>query len=216
MKRGGGKAKGSSYERVVAKILTAAYYPDGDGRFERILSHPIPAKGETRGDLVALRYFTTGPDDEKSLIKDSSWPFTVECKSYRDVRPIFSGLYASETALFDWMQQAAAVAAVDKKTPLVVFKVFRSANVAMLDRRDFARLQEMFGIPGFSFYMVVWRPRICKGPIVAAGSEVEKALVFMLLADLLDWIDWGVYKLAGRGQYIRSLLPKREERGDDD
>jgi hypothetical protein len=209
---GGGKAKGSAYERTVAAILAKAYYPDGDGKFQRIYSHPIPSKGQTRGDLVALRYFTTGPDEEKSLIKDSSWPFVVECKSYRDVRPIFSGLYASETALFDWMQQAAVVAVADKKIPLVVFKVFRSANVAMLDRRDFARLQEMFGIPGFSFYMVMWRSRICKGPIVAVGSEVEKALAFMLLADMLDWIDWGVYKLAGKGQYIRSLLPRKQER----
>ena len=198
MRPGGGKSKGSSYERTIAKILTVSYYPDEDGRFQRIYSHPIPAKGETRGDLVALRYFSVGPDDEKALVKDSSWPFTVECKCYKDVRPFFSGLYASESLLFAWMAQATVVAETEKKTPLVVFRIFRGENLVMLRRIDFAQMKELFGLPKAKYYQV----------LRYSPMEENWGLILLLLKDFLEWIDFGVYRLAGRHQYIRSLLPK--------
>jgi len=212
MKRGGGKAKGSAFERTVGAILTGCYYPDGDGLFRRIYSHPIPRKDEVRGDLVALRYykFQDSQLEDCQLILDKSFPFCIECKNYKDVRPVFSGLYSSQSAIFDWMQQSRVVADIEKKMPLVVFKLYRTAIVAMLDRKDFTGLQELFGLPGFVFYVLTWRAQLCKDPIISAGSEAERTLVFMLLSDLLEWIDWGVYKISDTRKYIRSLLPKRE------
>ena len=197
MRPGGGKSKGSAYERAVAKVLAAAFYPEGDGVFQRIYSHPIPTKGETRSDLKALRYITIDIDSgEKALVADSSWPFVVECKNYKDVRHFFSGLYAKDTELFDWMWQATQVAQDEKKMPLVIFKLFRAEHIAMLSAPDFHKLGEIFGtFPTVQFSLVREEP------------TRWKSLKLVLLRDLLEWIDWGVYKVSA-GKYIRSLVPK--------
>lgn len=204
MRPGGGKAKGSAYERAVAEVLTKAYYPDGDGLFQRILPQPIPKKGEVRGDLKALKYRTDfpitryeGQDLSRYLVFDNSWPFVVECKSYKEVKPFFCGLYAKETALFDWMDQAAEVADIEKHTPLVVFKIFRSEHIAMLRTTDFSRLMDMFG---------VCKAKRFRLTMLVEGNET-KGMTMLLLTDFLSWIDWGVYKVGGC-RYIRSLIGK--------
>jgi hypothetical protein len=97
------------------------------------------------------------------------------------------------------MAQAAVVAEADKKVPLVVFKVFRSADIAMLRSVDFARLQELFGEPAASYYQ-----------LRKLEVRLNTNLVLLLLSDLIEWIDWSIYKLAARGQYIRSLIPTKE------
>ena len=211
MRAGGGKAKGSAYERVVAKILTAAYYADSDGLFQRILSHPIPGKGETRGDLKALRYRTDilitryeGQDLSRYLMFDETWPFTVECKNYKDVKPFFQGLWAKDTALFGWMEQAQMVATEDRKMPLVVFRLFRTADVAMIWNTDYVRMAGTFGVMPQATYLIQ------KDKVME-----HTGMRLFLLKDFLDWIDWGVFKALRKStpDYIRSILPKEDKNG---
>lgn len=211
MRPGGGKAKGGSFERQIAEVLTKAYYPDGDGIFQRILPQPIPKKGEVRGDLKALRYMSDGtisipprgPNADRYLVFDSTWPFVVECKNYKDVDPFFKGLYAKDTLLFDWIDQANEVALLEHKMPLVVFRLFRTENIAMMWNRDYIELVKMFGVMPTRTFLLS-RDKVME----------HTALRFVLLNDFLEWVDWGVYK-AARGSsptYIRSILPKGDEK----
>jgi len=195
MRPGGGKQKGSAFEREVGKILTASYYPEDDGIFQRIYSHPIPKKGETRGDLKALKYLLV--DGEKQLVFDNSWPFTVECKSWKEIKYPFCGLYAQDSEIFDWMKQADEVAMVDKKTSLVVFRLYRTAICAMIKGNDLCKLEEMFGEYPKRVYAVTKR-----------DVQENAKLIFMLLNDFLEWIDFGIFKLSGYNKYIRTIVLK--------
>lgn len=199
MRAGGGKAKGSIFERLIRDYLTTAYYPDGDGEFQRILSHPIPKKGEVRGDLMALKYIKDG--GEKALIRDNGWPFTVECKHYASMKPFFSGHYTRESDLFLWMEQAEAVATPSgNKMPLVIFRLNRSAIMVVLRQQDFSRLEEIFG----SFRKLMY---CVKRSCLDADKEVcLSSLVVLKFLEFLEWGDWAVFKIAGHHKYIRSLM----------
>jgi len=204
MKPGGGKAKGSAYERRVAEILTKAYYPDSDGKFQRIYSHPIPTKGARPGDLMAMRRYRIAEHDEQMVV-DVSWPFSVECKNYKDVKPVFCGLYCANSAVWDWMEQAEETASQlphlsgDDKMPLVVFRLFRTADVAMINGTTFGKLHALFGFYQKTYY-TAWRQCL----------PTSHALHFFLLSEFLEWIDWGVYKVSSSQKYIRSIIRKGE------
>jgi hypothetical protein len=205
MKPGGGKSKGSSYERHVAELLTKAYYPDNDGEFRRIYSYPIPSKGARPGDLKAMRKYHIAANDEQ-MVLDVSWPFSVECKNYKDIKLPFCGLWAKESAVWDWMRQAEETASQlphisgdDPYLPLVVFRLFRTADVAMINGSTFGRLHALFGIYS-KLYYTLWRQSL----------PSSHALHLFLLSDFLKWIDWGVYKVSSSHKYIRSLIKKGE------
>ena len=207
MKAGGGKSKGSAYERRIRDILTASYYPDGGGEFQRIYSHPIPKKGEVRGDLKALKYIVTGSpldrEEERALVLDSSFPFAVECKNYTKVKPLFCGLFASECELWGWMTQA--VEASEGKMPLVVYRLFRTADIAVLRSTDFAKFKELFGVYRHECYALTHYS--------GESGEIESSLFLFLLKDFLEWVDWGVFRLSSSTRYIRSLIPKEDSSG---
>lgn len=201
MRPGGGKAKGSAYERRIAKILTSVFYPDNDGIFQRIYSHPIPKKGEVRGDLVSMRRYVVKADPvspEESLVIDKSFPFTVECKDYKGIKPLFSGLYSKECEIFDWLWQAHEVAVQNKKMPLVVFKIYRGEDLAAIWNRDYVEMTRWFGPFQESSYLVQ-NDKL----MVHEGIRIFKLTTF------LAWPDWGIYKV-GATEYIKSIMPKGE------
>jgi len=202
MKPGGGKGKGSAYERRIRDILTAAYYPDGDGEFQRIYPYPIPKKGEVRGDLKALKFINIGDplskEQERVPVVDNSFPFLVECKNYKDVKPFFCGLYSKQCEVWDWMEQA--VTASEGRMPLVVFRLFRTADVAMMRSTDFSKFKEMFGEFKFECYNMA--------RYHGDSGEINESNILFLLADFLKWVDWGIFRMASSTKYIRSLLPK--------
>ncbi len=112
MRNGGSKAKGSSFERVTAKmILDAAalahlkfgkedcYRTPGSG------GH-VYAKKEQPSDLVM----------SDRLRKH--FPVSIECKHYRKVD--LSTLFTKNGKVFEWLRQA--IGASNGYTPVVVFK----------------------------------------------------------------------------------------------
>jgi len=216
MKPGGSKpkVKGSSYERHVRDILTAVYYPDGDGEFQRIDSKLNPQKGIVRSDLIALRYIIIGDpltkDPEKALVADRSFPFSIECKNYTKVKPLFCGLYSKDCEVWDWMDQAHL--ASEGRMPLVVFRLYRTSDVAMLESTDFSKLEELFGRYPHSVYKITKQADETR---VQASMEtiIIPSICLLLLTDLLEWIDWGVFRLSASSKYIRSLVPKEEQHG---
>lgn len=195
MKRGGGGAKGSAYERTIAQILTDEFYPDNDGMFQRVYGHPIPVKGTVKNDLKAMRRYVV--DGEETLVLDASWPFSVECKNYKAVDLPFAGYWKKESDLWSWMAQAEEAA--KNKMPLVVFRLFRTPDFAMINGQTFGQLHALFGYYK-KLYYTIWRQELPN----------SQTLHVFLLSEFLDWIDWGVFKATHQHKYIHSLIQKGE------
>ncbi len=205
MKQGAQKEKGSAYERVIAGLLTEAYYPEGDGEARRV---PLSGGFDPRlvpGDLMMLKRVS---NDSDAMVIDQSWPFSVECKNWGDIGHFFKGLYSAESQLYDWIEQACGDARHAKKMPLVVFKLYRQEHVAMLLDSDFHRITALFG--RFSGKIYTLR-RYEKGDIPDLGTRlVTDDLMFCLLKDFLGWIDWEHFRLAGKVKFLRSIIKKND------
>lgn len=205
MKRGNQKLKSSAHENSIAKIFTTAYYPQNDGLFTRTRQYVQMDKRSTPGDIVALKYVSR---DSEEMNIDKSFPFSIECKNWKDIKYFVSGLYSKESEFFSWIEQAYDDAIHTKMIPIVVFKLFRAKNIVLLSSEDFYKLANMFGnFPG-KFYSL---ERVAKD-----RSTIYKhdRLVFFLLKDFLEWIDFEIYKLGGKHRYIRSLMEDDSERND--
>lgn len=204
MKQGQQKAKGSAYERVIADLLTKAYYQEGDGNFRRV---PLSGGFDPRlvpGDLMALKRVSNDTDE---MIIDQSWPFSVECKNWRTVSHFFKGLYANESEMFDWMDQATRDASHAKKMPLVVFKLYRQEHLAILLFKDWCQLGMTFGAYSCKRYEVMRFVR----EAYLGEDDVNVKLVFMKFVELLEWVDWEVYKFSGKAKFIRSIIKKHDQ-----
>lgn len=212
MRKGGQKQKANAYERSVAEIFTKMYYPTGDGEFRRI---PLSGGWDKRampGDLVPLRFVDK---DTEEMTIDKTFPMTIECKIWKDIKHFFSGLYSSESQLFDWMAQAWEDALIAKKIPVVVFRLFRVENIVMLISTDFNSLTNYFGnFTGkiYSIEKTMLREQQSYKEKKVKRSEGEitflmhQKLVFILLKDFLEWIDWEFFKSEKNTGAIQGIL----------
>jgi len=205
MRPGGSKAKGSDYERAIAKLFTAAYYPEGDGEVRRI---PLSGGWDKRlvpGDLVPLKCVDKQTEE---MVIDRSFPFSVECKTYADanVKHFFSGLYSKETVIFEWLEQAIDDCRPSKKMPLVVFKLFGTKNILLLESDIFYQMGNMFGnFPGKKWYKLI------RNKPDEVDCTFSERIIFCLLEDFLEWIDWSVFKLSNKVRSIRSVTSEVKE-----
>lgn len=199
MRKGGQKQKGNTYERAIAKIFTQTYYPDGDGEFRRV---PLSGGWDKRmvpGDLVALRYVNT---EGVGMVIDDSFPLSIECKTWKgeNVKHFFSGLYSNETILFDWIRQATEDCEPSKKMPVVVFKLLRTENILLMESNVFYQMGNLFGnFPGKKWYKLI------------KYEPDDTQLIFCLLKDFLNWIDWDVFKLSSNTRSIKSVTSGEQE-----
>lgn len=202
MRKGGQKAKGSAHQRAVAEFFTPAYYPKGDGLFKSTPGSGGWDKRAAPGDVIAFKY----TDKEKNqMVTDETFPMTIECKDWRDenVKHFFSGLYSEESQLFGWMEQSWEDALVVKKVPIVVFKLYRTANIVMLISTDFNSLANYFGNFTGKKYAIEkkmskeeqsYKEKTVKRSEGQITFLMHQELVFILLKDFLEWIDWEIYK----------------------
>jgi len=182
------------FEREVARLLTVVYYPDGDGEFRRVPQSGGWDKKVVTGDIMALK-----KTYEDSFVFDVTFPFSVECKTHRDIKHFFSGLYSKDSELFQWMQQAEDDCRhIPNRRPIVTFRLYRQKIVSMLKAEDFSKLKEMFGEPKFKYYF------LRKYPTEFEENFDINLLVLCLFSDFVEWIDWGIYKM----KYIRSMVRK--------
>lgn len=129
MRKGGGRAKGSSFERKVAKMVVATFKDFG---IKNIDCYRTPmsgghryARGKDPGDLVI----------SKKLLK--YFPFSVECKFWKKI--YFPALWYSQEKwlkawkLGDWLKQTCAACTKDRH-PLLVFRANGTPEFAVLPR----------------------------------------------------------------------------------
>lgn len=194
------KEKGGQFERDVAKLFAASFYPDGEGTFRRVPLSGGWDKRLTPGDLMALKRRDLGSDE---LVLDPSFPFSVEAKCWKSssVSHFLSGLYGEESHFFLWMNQASADAQISSKIPVVVFKIFRKP-VICIRKNDFLKMTDIFGSVNGTTY------EIRRG--VKSECSFDNHLVYMLFEVFLTWVDWAVYKFVDSSRLIRSLVLKGE------
>ena len=149
------------------------------------------------GDLIPLKFMASQAmqgETGMNAVLDAAFPFSVECKNWKDVKHFFTGLYSAESDIFGWMRQAIGDAAPSGKIPIVVFKLYRAENIVLIQAGDFNKLREYFGLFPGTIYG-------------ATKNGLEgMAVVFVLLKNFVEWIDWGFYKIQGKARYIRSIV----------
>lgn len=202
MRKGGQKAKGNAHQRWVASLFTPAYYPKGDGEFKSTPGSGGWDKRAAPGDIIAFKYLNK---ETKEMGRDKTFPMVIECKDWRDesVKHFFSGLYSEESQLFGWMEQAWEDSLVVKKMPIVIFKLYRTENVAMILSTDFYSLAETFGNFVGKIYTIEkimpkeqksYKEKIIERSDVQTTFLMHQELIFVLLKDFLEWIDWEFFR----------------------
>jgi len=115
----GSKARGSDYERRVAKVLGAWWWgkpfrrtPNSGGWDKQTTDGEVMAAG----DLIA-------PEEAK-------FPFCVECKHRKEHLNLFAQQTGSSDCVFDWWDQCVQDANTSKKEPLLIMSCGRVEYVA--------------------------------------------------------------------------------------
>lgn len=113
MRPGGGRAKGSAFEREVAKMIVATFASKGITKED---CYRTPLSG---GHVYASK---KDPGDlQISAALAKLFPYSVECKSYRSLP--WEKLVRRTTSIFDkWWEQALRAAEGTKRLPILVFK----------------------------------------------------------------------------------------------
>ena len=127
MKRGAGKAKGSAFERAVAKDLSLWLTGGNDGKqlIRSVLSGGWRAgqAGSGEGWRQVGDLAPNGPVGEQFRQR-----FAVECKHRRDID--LYGLWTRQDAILEWWaklkEEIATVAAQTNTTPVIPMLVFRA------------------------------------------------------------------------------------------
>ena len=164
-----------------------------DGEFRRVPKSGGWDKRLVSGDIMGLKRNSL---EEEDFSIDTSFPFSVECKNWRDenVKHFVSGLYSADSQMFEWMEQAVDDIIHTKKIPMVIFKLFRTENIFILRAEDFSKIKESFGEPDFKLFLL--------RRYNFETNWKSNSLVFGLLDNLIEWIDWDVYKMK---RFIRSF-----------
>jgi hypothetical protein len=134
MKKGGGKRKGSSFERDICRYLTKWM----SGKEEPILVWRTALSG---GMLKVKGYKAqmTQAGDICSIAPESQWffeKFSVECKAgYSSVNPLKYFKHTKTNQLEQFWNQATHDASLAKKHPLVIFKQLGGLVVLCLETK---------------------------------------------------------------------------------
>jgi len=166
MKKGGGKSKGSQFEREICRILTKWI----TGKANPVIfwrtagsgSQHTNLKGNSLmvGDIMAI--------DERAL------PFTrlfcIECKFYKelDLFPFID----NKGIIYSWWKELIRKSNETNKHPLLIFKRNRSSIFCMFSSSIFKKISEISGHPDHQFI-----------------SFKGKHVMLMKLFNFLDWID---------------------------
>jgi len=183
MKSGGGKNKGSSFERKVCRILT---------KWITGKEHPEifwrSASSGAKSTMDSIKGTATDMHGDIMAVNEEGFWFTskflIECKFYKDVD--IGKFLTGSGKLRDWWNQACEDGAKANKIPLLIFKRNGSPIYIMFNSFDCRFFEVCFS------ESKKWRIEI------RDNCAIYPYQIY-LLEDFLDWID------------IESLKYKREE-----
>jgi len=151
MKKGGGKAKGSDFERLICRKLT--HWITGSEKPEIFWRSGGSGSVFTRG-----KSNTKGggnmPGDLMAIHAKGQWlceAFSIECKSYKDYR-LEKVLTEKKDHVTEWWMQACDDAKKSSRFPMLIFKRNRGEIFIGIDNRCITRGMNDWGIaPRVSF-----------------------------------------------------------------
>lgn len=176
-KRVNSKAKGSSFEGHVGKVLGDVLAPM---KFRRSQSSGAILGGKNArfmeqfsNDAKALFVGDVVPTNEADVIRNEGWKlkFTLECKFYRDIDNLEHLL--DKTRIIGWYLEAVTDSAKIQKQPLLIFKFNRAST--------FCAIETKYDLPS-----------TLKSKVVLHRHEQETAIelaIFLLDEALLD-VNW--------------------------
>lgn len=123
-KRVNSKSKGSSFENVLAKKLTAALTPlkfiRTQGSGARVGGKNFETMGQMFGE-DALKLFVGDVVPSNEVAVGKAFNFSIECKFYKTPDG-FTTLVAGTSNVFRWMQEAITDAVKIGRVPMLIFK----------------------------------------------------------------------------------------------
>ena len=135
-----GKAKGSGFENVIAKLLTKTFSPFvfkrsqssgailGGSNVKNIHHFGTTAKNLFVGDVVPIN------EDDVLTSHKIKFRYSIECKFYKS-SDSFASLF-NQPQLIDWFNQACTDAEKVDKDPLLIFKFNRTPIFVALKHTD--------------------------------------------------------------------------------
>jgi hypothetical protein len=129
-----GKKKGNSYEREIANEFSELF----QDTFRR-----VPQSGAIVGGMNRDKNLTLRQDAQEILAGDiisPQWfPFSIECKNYGEKTGpnIYCLLESDDKTLDKWIEQGRGDSQFSKKEFLVMIKITRRAEYAVLDWEKF-------------------------------------------------------------------------------
>jgi hypothetical protein len=174
-----GRAKGSGYERAIAKLIVEAFEAWGITA-QHCFRTPLSG-----GHIHASK---TDPGDLQIHPKlQKLFPFSAECKCYRKISWIellkpseFSGhkYNRSSGKILDWWKQACLAAQAKKnKMPLLIMKQNSSSSYCLIRQKDYLAITAQSSPNKKSFITVMVATRV--------NGEPVRLLLFSELLSLL-------------------------------
>ena len=175
MKKGGGKSKGSAFERKICKMLSLWFTENvRDDIFFRSASSGAMAtqrfkKGKTTsgqtGDITS-----TNSEGIEFINK-----FSIELKSYKDFSLDFL-VYKNKSLIHDWWNQCKGDAERENKSPLLIIKKNSRPEILIFRCSLYTQIfEEYFGFIEFEKYI--------------KGFINEDAVIIMKLSDFFEYIN---------------------------
>ncbi len=133
------KTKGSNFEREIADKLNKAFNTD---QFARVpLSGALFGKSNrTRAGAFSEQTRTTFAND----ITSPEWfPFSSECKNYKDKPNPFSLLTNNDATFDEWLGKTCFDASNNKQVPILFFKVTHRGTYVVLPKQLIAPCEQI-------------------------------------------------------------------------
>ena len=123
MKPGGGKAKGSGFESLIAKKLSAALpinFIRSPGSGARVGGKNFATIGAMMGE-EALKLFNADVVPVNETAVGMRFNFSIECKSYATADN-FTSLVSGSANVFNWFEESVVDSAKIGREPVLIFK----------------------------------------------------------------------------------------------
>ena len=174
MKAGGGKSKGSQFERKICKLLSLWFTENerDDIFFRSASSGAMATQRFKKGKNTSGQQGDVTSTDLKGIIFINK--FSIELKSYKDFSLDFL-IYKNKSLIHDWWNQCKSDAERENKNPLLIIKKNNKKEIIIFKHDLYKYFCDFFGEISNKLYVV--------------GYINDTYIMIMLLTDFFDYVN---------------------------
>ena len=174
MKAGGGKIKGSAFERKICKALSFWFTENerDDVFFRSASSGAMATQRFKKGKKTSGQVGDVTSTDLEGIKFINE--FSIELKSYKDFSLDFL-IYKNKSLIHSWWEQCTTDAKIDNKTPLLIIKKNNKPEIVIFDYNLYKDFYNYFGQLSTKLYII--------------GYINDIHIMMMLLTDFLEYIN---------------------------